>query len=132
MTNSKTESIRLDKWLWAARFFKTRPLATEAVNGGKVHLNGNRVKPARAVSVDDELQIQRGSVQYTVRVAGLNEKRRPACEAQLLYVETEDSIAAREKVRELQQLASKSVHHSDGRPNKKQRRHIVQFKRKGG
>ncbi len=126
------DSIRLDKWLWAARFFKTRPLAAEAVSGGKVHLNGQRVKPARVVRVGDRLGIQRGNVHFDVTVRGLNDKRRPAAEAQQLYEESAQSIAERERQREMHKLANQAVHHGDARPNKKQRRHIVRFKRRQG
>ncbi len=124
-----SDSIRLDKWLWAARFFKTRALASEAVSGGKVHLNGQRVKPARAVRVGDALGIQRGNLHFDVIVRGIHDKRRPASEAQQLYEETEASLAERERLREMQKLANQAVHHGDRRPNKKQRRHIVRFKR---
>ncbi len=124
--------MRLDKWLWAARFYKTRPLAAEAISGGRVHLNGQRVKPARALRVGDRLGIQRGIVHFDVIVRGLNDKRRPAAEAQQLYEETADSIAERERQREIHKHANQSVHRSDSRPNKKQRRHIVRFKRRQG
>ena len=124
------QSIRLDKWLWAARFFKTRALATEAVAGGKVHLNGNRVKPARAVNVGDTLSIQRGNVAFVVEVAGLSDRRGPASVAQQLYVETEASIAERERQRELHRLAAASMHQGERKPTKKQRQQIIRFKRK--
>ena len=123
-------AIRLDKWLWAARFFKTRRLAAEAVAGGKVHLNGRRIKPARTVSVGDQLEIQRGSMCYVVVVQGINDKRRPAVEAEQLYQETETSIAERERVRTMQRLAAQGVHHGERRPSKKDRHKIIRFKRK--
>lgn len=124
------QSIRLDKWLWAARFFKTRALATEAVSGGKVHLNDNRVKPGRDVKVGDSLTIQRGGYTFEITVLGVNKQRRPAKEAQLLYEESEDSIAAREEQAENQRLANSGQPFSDHRPNKRERRHIVRFMRK--
>jgi ribosome-associated heat shock protein Hsp15 len=124
------ESIRLDKWLWAARFFKTRPLATEAVSGGKVHLNGNRVKPGKTVIIGDRLKIQQGAYAYDVIVLGINDKRRPAREAQLLYEESESSIAEREKLVAMQRLASKSTQSPGRRPTKHERGKIVRFKRK--
>jgi ribosome-associated heat shock protein Hsp15 len=122
-------SIRLDKWLWAARFFKTRKLSTEAVAGGKVHVNGQRVKPSKLVNVGDMLEIQRGSVPTVVQVSGINDKRGSAPQAQMLYAETLASIEQREKLREMFRLANQSVHHAERKPDKKQRRHIVRFKR---
>ncbi len=124
------ESIRLDKWLWAARFFKTRPLATEAVSGGKVHLNGNRVKPGRVVSIGDRLKIQQGAYAYDVSVLGINDKRRPAREARLLYEESESSIETREKLAEMQRLASVGTRSSGRKPTKQERGKIIRFKRK--
>ena len=125
-----SESIRLDKWCWAARFFKTRPLATEAVSGGKVHLNGNRVKPGRLVHVGDLLSIQQGVYTFEVSVLGINQKRRPASEARLLYEESESSITAREKLAEIQRLASMGQQFPDRKPTKHERGKIVRFKRK--
>ena len=124
------ESMRLDKWLWAARFFKTRALATEAVSGGKVHLNDNRVKPGREVKVGDSLTIHRGGYTFEIIVQGINKQRRPAKEAQLLFEESESSIAARAELAENQRLANSGQHFSDHRPNKRERRHIVRFTRK--
>lgn len=123
-------SIRLDKWLWAARFFKTRPLATQAVSGGKVHLNGNRVKPGKAVTIGDKLNIQQGAHAFKVSVLGINDKRRPAREACLLYEESETSITAREKLAEMRRLASMGTQSPERRPNKHERGKIIRFKRK--
>ena len=126
----QTESLRIDKWLWAARFFKTRSLAAEAVNGGKVHINGQRVKPARPVRAGDQLRIQRGSFEFVVDVLGINDKRRPAKEASLLYRESEASQQRREQT--AQRLKMDKLAHGDfgtRRPDKRQRRHIVQFRR---
>ena len=125
-----SESMRLDKWLWAARFFKTRALATEAVSGGKVHLNDKRVKPGRVVQAGDELTIHRGGYTFELTVLGINKQRRPAKEAQLLFKESEDSIAAREEQAENQRLANSGQTFSDHRPNKRERRHIIKFTRK--
>ena len=123
-------SIRLDKWLWAARFYKTRPLATQAVNGGKVQMNGNRVKPGRAVTVGDQLRIQRNGFVFEITVLGINNKRRPAVEAQQLYQESDDSRAQREQLREAHKISAQAMPCTERRPDKHQRRHIVRFKRK--
>jgi ribosome-associated heat shock protein Hsp15 len=124
-----TVKIRLDKWLWAARFFKTRALASEAVQGGKVHLNGNRVKPARAVHPGDELHIRRGEEEFTVRVRALSDKRGPAKQAVLLYEETEASRLAREHAAQQRRLLAAANPQPHHRPDKKSRRQIVRFKR---
>jgi len=126
--HEELQSLRLDKWLWASRFFKTRKLATDAINGGKVHLNGVRVKPSRAVKIADTLDITREGYRYHIEVLGLNDKRRPAKEAQLLYAESEDSIRKREQERELRKLNNASVHQSDRKPNKKERRQIDKWR----
>ncbi len=123
------DSIRLDKWLWAARFFKTRPLATEAVNGGKVHLNGHRVKPGRMVHIGDALRIQRGPVLYEVVVKGINQQRRPASEMDRLYEETPSSIESRQHLKDLHKMAAGARAAPAGKPNKHERKHIVRFKR---
>ena len=128
MTNE--EQLRLDKWLWAARFFKTRALAAEAVSGGKVHVNGDRVKPARTIKVGDRLNITRGQYEYEVIVLALNKQRRPASEAQLLYEETEQSQAKRLQQMEMNRAINASIPISERRPSKKDRRQIVRFKRK--
>ncbi len=118
-------SVRIDKWLWAARFFKTRGLATEIVNGGHVQINGERCKPAKPVQVGDELRILRGQEQFIVTVTGLAEKRGSAAIAQSLYQETEQSMAAREEQRQLRKLNASPA--PDKRPDKKDRRHIIRF-----
>lgn len=121
------EKIRLDKWLWAARFFKTRALATEAVNGGKVHLSGQRVKPSRPVKLQDCYQIQRGNDRLEVVIIGLSSRRGSASIAQTLYEETESSRLQRQSESEKRQLAAMQRPVSDHRPNKKERRKIRQF-----
>jgi len=122
------QSVRLDKWLWAARFFKSRANAVEAVNGGKVHLNGIRVKPSRNIKVGDELNITRDNFKYIVTVIALNDKRRPAKEAQFLYEESEESIKAREQERDLRKMNNASMHQSDKKPNKKERRQMDKWR----
>ena len=121
------KKVRLDKWLWAARFFKTRALASAAVTGGKVHLAGRRVKPSRSVKIDDCYEIHRGYERYQVIVTDLSERRGSAVCAQKLYRETESSIEQRGKESEKRQLAMMQRPHSSSRPDKKQRRKIRQF-----
>jgi ribosome-associated heat shock protein Hsp15 len=124
-------SLRLDKWLWAARFFKTRALATEAVAGGKVHVNGDRCKPARKVHPGDSVTVHRGQEIFHIEVIGINDQRRPAYEAQQLYAETAESIARREA--EAVRRREQRVNADPGRrPDKRERRHIRRFIRKEG
>ncbi|MFT5450632.1 MAG: ribosome-associated heat shock protein Hsp15 [Enterobacterales bacterium] len=124
----KPLDIRLDRWLWAARFFKTRALAKQAIDGGKVHINGQRAKPARAVRLDETLSIRRGYDIFTVVVAGLSDKRGPSKVAVELYNETEESVTLRKKEAELRRVAELSVSTPAHRPDKRQRRKIHQFK----
>lgn len=126
---SAAEQQRIDKWLWAARFFKTRSLAAEAVSGGKVHLNGERIKPARNVKVGDQLKITRGQYEFEISVDGLNQQRRPASEAQTLYTESQQSQEKRAALAESMKITNASMPFSDGRPSKKQRRQLVRLKR---
>ncbi len=120
--------LRLDKWLWAARFFKTRAIAVEAIKGGKVHLNNTRVKPSRLVHIGDQIDVTRGVDRYHCVIEGLNDKRRPAKEAQLLYVESEESRQKREEEQVMRKMQNASIVRPDRKPNKKQRRRIIQFK----
>ena len=124
------DNMRLDKWLWAARFFKTRKLATEAIAGGKVHRSGHRVKPSQAVQVGDELEITRGAYRYTVIVEGLNKQRGPASVAQTLYTETPDSQAAREQLASEMRAHAAQTPSPQHRPDKRSRRRIIRFTRK--
>ena len=125
------EKVRIDKWLWAARFFKTRSMAAQAVSGGKVHLNGARIKPARIVQKGDELRIRRGEVEFVVIVQDIADRRGPAREAQLLYEETEASIRLREETREQKRLeAAGRMYGPVRRPDKRARRQIRSFTRK--
>ncbi len=131
MKKTQPNTVRLDKWLWAARFFKTRSLAAKAVNGGRVHLNGARVKAARAVKIGDDLFITRGEVEFRVKVLGLSLYRRPAVEARLLYEEYEESIKAREEKRELRRMFNAGFSSPSKKPGKRDRRKIKEFVRKG-
>lgn len=129
MAEIKGTNIRIDKWLWAARFFKTRSLAAEAVVGGKVKVNGERVKAAKTVRLDDELSIHIGHFEYLIRVLRLSDRRGPAAEAALLYQETGWSKAAREALA-TQLSATRVVYpRGEGRPTKKARREIIRFKK---
>ena len=125
--NADTPGQRLDKWLWAARFFKTRSLATAAIQAGHIRLNGAAPKPARDVRPGDMLEISLGPVRWTVVVRQLNEQRRPAIEAQALYDETEESRARRTTEREHLRLAPAPGSDLRGRPTKKARRLIHRF-----
>jgi ribosome-associated heat shock protein Hsp15 len=126
---SDTNEIRVDKWLWAARFFKTRSLAADAVAGGKAKLNGERVKAAKVVRVGDEVRVQTGPYERIVRVRGLSDRRGPAKDAALLYEESVESKAARETL--ASQLAATAVIYprGEGRPTKKARRDLIRFKK---
>ena len=124
---SEMEDVRLDKWLWAARFFKTRSLATDAVNGGKVELNGQRPKPAKEVKVGDLLRIRVGPFVHAVTVRALSDQRGPASAAALLFEESAESIAARERLREQHRLAPSVQYEEGGRPTKKDRRTMSAF-----
>jgi ribosome-associated heat shock protein Hsp15 len=123
------EGVRVDKWLWAARFFKTRGAATEAVVGGHVHVNGQRVKPARDVAVGDRLEIRRGQQRFTVVVTGLAERRGPASVAAELYEETPESIAEREHRRDERRLARPLGADLAARPTKRDRRRLDALRR---
>ena len=118
---------RIDKWLWAARFFKTRSLAAAAVDAGKVRWNGQTVKPARELKPGDELEISAGELRWTVVVRGLNAQRRPAPEARLLYDETAESQARRLRLEEVRRLAPTPGAGLKGRPTKKAGRLIRGF-----
>lgn len=119
--------VRLDKWLWAARFYKTRAQAKEAIEGGKVHCRGERCKPSKEPKVGDEFHIRTGFDERTVLVQALSAVRRGAPEAQLLYSETAESIARREEAAAQRKAGALGVE-TDGRPSKKQRRQLFQFR----
>ncbi|WP_273528219.1 S4 domain-containing protein [Pseudomonas sp.] len=123
MSEKDDDKVRLDKWLWAARFFKTRALAKEAIEGGKVHCRGERCKPGKEPRVGDELVIRIGFDERTVIIRELSAVRRGAPQAQLLYEETADSLARREEAAAQRKAGALGVK-TDGRPSKKQRRQI--------
>ena len=124
-------SERLDKWLWAARFFKTRSLAAQAVSGGKVEVNGLRAKPARRIRTGERLTIRRGVTQWVVVVRGLSRERRPAREAVLLYEETPESREARSSEEERRRQAHARRQRGLGRPTKRDRREFERLKSEG-
>lgn len=125
------EAIRIDKWLWTARLFKTRSVAAEAVTGGKVQINGARAKPSRAVRPGDEINVRRGLYEWTVVVKHVAKLRGPAAQAQLLYQETEASMRKREAAIAQLKLESPPESALPGRPSKKDRRAINRFTKKG-
>jgi ribosome-associated heat shock protein Hsp15 len=123
------DRVRIDKWLWAARFFKTRSLAADAIGGGKVSMNGDHVKPAKMIQLGDEIRIRLGPYEHTVIVRGLSERRGPASVAATLYEETEASRVAREKHAEQLRMAPAAfVFEDKGRPTKKDRREIERLR----
>lgn len=129
MSNAEdSDKVRLDKWLWAARFFKTRSLATEAVTGGKVEVNGERAKPAKAIKPGDEIRVRLGPYEHILTVRALAERRGSATVAQTLYEESAASIQAREKLSAQLKLAPAGfVFEEKGRPTKKDRRDLSSF-----
>ena len=132
MRQSDDESgdrVRIDKWLWAARFFKTRSLATDAVTGGKVELNGERAKPSKLVQIGDELRLRLGPYEHVLVVRRLGDRRGPASVAQTLYEEREESRAAREKLAaQLRMAPGGFVYEEKGRPTKKDRRELERLR----
>lgn len=128
MKEKPTEGVRLDKWLWAARFYKTRAVAREMIEGGKVHYNGQRSKPSKVVELNALLTLRQGNDERTVVVKGIAEQRRPATEAVTLYEETAESIEKREKVALARKLNALTMPHPDRRPDKKERRDLMRFK----
>ena len=126
-SNAQT-SMRADKWLWAARFYKTRPMAMAAINGGKVHINGERAKPAKKLVPGDALTIQKGPYTFSITVERISKQRRPAVEARTLYTESEDSSRERQAVYKQRKLEGHSAKNRERRPDKRTRRLIHRFK----
>lgn len=127
---SEPQTLRVDKWLWAARFFKTRALAAEAVKGGKVEINGQKAKPAKTVRVNDELRIRRGPYDYFITVLGIASQRGPASLAATLYQESPESVERREALSLERRVQGAPGPRFSGRPSKRDRRRILRFTKK--
>ena len=123
-----TKSVRVDKWLWAARFFKSRSIAVTAIEGGKVTVNDERVKPSRDVKTGDAVRVRLGPYEHIVIVRALSDRRGPATQAALLYEETAESKTAREKLHWQLKHAAPVIDPGEGRPTKKDRRDLNKFK----
>lgn len=121
---SDEDRLRIDRWLWFARFYKSRSLAADAVAGGRVHLNGERVKPARALRIGDQISVARGAVEFACVVRAIPNRRGPAPEAAKVYEETAESVSRREAFAEKLRLAPSPPPRPDGRPDKHERRLI--------
>lgn len=122
--------MRIDKWLWAARFYKTRSIASEAVDGGHVEVNGERARPAKQIKPGDELRIRVNHNTFVVHVRGLADRRGPARDAQQLYEETAESRVERERLAEQRRLAPSPAYEDGGRPTKRDRRDLARVKRR--
>lgn len=125
---SDDNGVRLDKWLWAARFYKTRALAREMVEGGKVHYNGQRSKPGKIVEIGAEIRLRQGNDEKTIIILQIQSQRKGAPEAQSMYQETESSIDKRETFAQARKLNALTMPHPDRRPDKKERRNLIRFK----
>ncbi len=130
--DEQADDQRLDKWLWHARFYKTRSLATAAINGGKVHLNAERVKPAHRVRIGDRLSLSLQGIVAEFEVRGLPQRRGPAAEAKAAFLETAASAARRARLQEQQRLAQVSRPRPEGRPDKRDRRRLMRLQRDQG
>jgi ribosome-associated heat shock protein Hsp15 len=129
VTAGTDAGVRADKWLWAARFFRTRTLATQAINGGKVHVNGERIKPARRLAAGDRLTVQRGATRFEITVQRLSLQRGPAEQARELYRESEHSRQQRQAVSEERRLQGRTPGRRERRPDKHGRRRLREMKR---
>lgn len=126
--NEKEKNVRLDKWLWAARFYKTRSIARTMIEGGKVDYNGVRAKPSHTVEIGAKIKLLQGNIRKEVKVLSISDIRGPASVAQLLYQETEESMTQRIKKQEQLKLNSLLAPHPNNRPNKKERRELLEIK----
>ncbi len=122
---SQENRVRLDKWLWACRFYKTRAIAKAAIEGGKVHYQGQKPKPGKLVQLGDLVKLRQGHDEKTVKIVGLSDKRGPAPVAQTLYEESEESLQKRQEIAQMRKISAPAT---SGRPDKKQRRLIHRFK----
>ena len=125
------DETRIDKWLWAARFFKTRSQATAAVTGGKVEVNGDTAKPSKTVKAGDRIRLRLGPAEYRLTVTAIGERRGSAAVAQSLYEEAPDSVAARQKIAAERRFTSAPSYEEKGRPSKKDRRDLERWRRGG-
>lgn len=128
MAETSQASMRIDKWLWVARFFKTRAQATMAISGGKVHLNGGRIKPSRQLKAGDTLSIRKGPYRFEITVDALATRRRPATEARMLYSESEASADERQQLYRQRKLEGHNVRARERKPDKRTRRLIHKFR----
>ncbi|EPL6454739.1 MULTISPECIES: ribosome-associated heat shock protein Hsp15 [Providencia] len=128
MNQPPIEPVRLDKWLWAARFYKTRSMAREMIDGGKVHYNGQRTKPGKIVELHALVKLRQGNDERTIEILEISSQRRGAPEAQLLYRETAESIEQREKIALARKMNALTMPHPERRPDKKERRTLLKFK----
>ena len=126
--SSNEKEVRLDKWLWAARFYKTRSIAKAMIEGGKVHYNGQRAKVSKIVEIGASIKLRQGNDEKEVAVIALSDQRRGAPEAQLLYRDTTQSVKKREELAWARKNNALSMPHPDRRPNKKERRDLLKFK----
>jgi ribosome-associated heat shock protein Hsp15 len=126
-SSGEEQHQRLDKWLWAARFFKTRPLAVEAINGGKVHVDGQRTKPGRSVRPGTRLSIHKGQLEWQIEVRAVSKQRRPASEAALLFEEDETSRLRRQEMTRERRETQPSLRTERGRPTKRDRRRLSEL-----
>ncbi|MBS0923391.1 ribosome-associated heat shock protein Hsp15 [Providencia sp. JGM181] len=125
---SSAEQVRLDKWLWVARFYKTRSIAREMIDGGKVHYNGQRSKPGKIVELGAMIKVRQGNDERIIEVLEISNQRKGAPEAQLLYRETVESLEQREKMAMARKMNALTMPHPDRRPDKKERRTLLKFK----
>lgn len=128
MNQPSVEPVRLDKWLWAARFYKTRAIAREMIEGGKVHYNGQRTKPGKIVELRALIKLRQGNDERIVEIIEISSQRRGAPDAQRLYCETTESIAQREKLTQARKMNALTMPHPDRHPDKKERRTLLKFK----
>lgn len=132
MATEGDEAVRLDLWLWAARFFKTRRLAADAIKGGKVMVNGGKGKPAKEVRPGQRIAVTKGPYEFVVDVEAVADKRGPAAEAEKLYTETDESVERRKQVKAQQRSVAAAMPHTDHRPDRRDRRRLARFKRERG